>query len=197
MLWLLLMHRRFCMKWNILAINLKVTSFYALIECSNACFSQILIFLVYHFHNFSDDNSFFMYKKQPLLTTSLCTFSPIILIDNVIQSTCKVTQVTPVRKSGPENVCTNYRPISVLSPLNKIFEKLLYDRLYHYVECKNMLSKHQYGFRAKVTTEFAIYDIVVNVWLPCPCHVVASAILQSLVVPLYSPRGCCVVLAVS
>ena len=40
-------------------------------------------------------------------------------------------------------------------------------------------------------------DGVVNVWLPCPCHVVAPAILQSLIVPLCSPRGCCVVLAVS
>ena len=36
-----------------------------------------------------------------------------------------------------------------------------------------------------------------NVWLPCPCHVVAPAILQCLIVPLCSPRGCCVVLAVS
>jgi len=72
----------------------------------------------------------------------------------------KCVQVTPIHKSGPENVCTNYRPISALSPLNKIFEKLLYDRLYHCVECKNMLSKHQYGFRAKVSTKFAIYDIV-------------------------------------
>ena len=50
-----------------------------------------LSFLVYHFRNFSDDNSFFMYKKQPLLSTSPCTFSPIILIENVIQSTYKVT----------------------------------------------------------------------------------------------------------
>ena len=38
---------------------------------------------------------------------------------------------------------------------------------------------------------------VVNVWLPCPCHVVAPAILKSLILPLCSPRGCCVVLAVS
>ena len=36
-----------------------------------------------------------------------------------------------------------------------------------------------------------------NVGLPCPCYVVAPAILQSLIVPLCSPRGCCVVLAVS
>jgi len=38
--------------------------------------------------------------------------------------------------------------------------KLLHDGLYHYVEFKSMLSKHQRGFRAKVTIEFAIYDIV-------------------------------------
>ena len=68
--------------------------------------------------------------------------------------------MTPIHKGGPENVCTNYRLISVLSPFNKIFEKFLYDRLYHYVECKSMLSKHQYGFRDKVSTTYAIYDIV-------------------------------------
>jgi len=72
----------------------------------------------------------------------------------------KCAQVTPIHRSGSEKVCTNYRPISVLSTLSKIFEKLLCDRLYHYVECKSRLSKHQYGFRAKVSTEFAIYDIV-------------------------------------
>jgi len=38
---------------------------------------------------------------------------------------------------------------------------------------------------------------VVNVWLPYPCHVVAPAILQSLIVHQCSPRGCCDVLAVS
>jgi len=38
---------------------------------------------------------------------------------------------------------------------------------------------------------------VVNVWLHCPCHVGAPALLQSLIVLLCSSRGCCVVLAVS
>jgi len=37
----------------------------------------------------------------------------------------------------------------------------------------------------------------VNVWLLCHCHVVVPSILRSLIVPLCSPRGCCVVLAVS
>ena len=31
----------------------------------------------------------------------------------------KSAQVTPIHKNGPENVCTNYRPISVLSPLKQ------------------------------------------------------------------------------
>ena len=55
-----------------------------------------------------------------------------------------------------------------------------------------------------VYTEQSVYTrasnffvLVVNVWSPCPCHVVVPAILQSLIVPLCSPRGCCVVLAVS
>ena len=105
----------------------------------------------------------------PVKILKLCSeiLSPFLakIINNCINQgiypqNFKCAQVTPIHKSGPENVCTNYRPISVLSPSNKIFEKLLYDKLYHYVECKNMLSKHQYGFRAKVSTEYAIYDIV-------------------------------------
>ena len=35
-------------------------------------------------------------------------------------------QVTSIHKSGPENVCTNYRSMTVLSPSNKIFEKLFW-----------------------------------------------------------------------
>jgi len=42
----------------------------------------------------------------------------------------KCTQVVPIYKGGPKDLCTNYRPISLLSPTNKIFEKLTYSRLY-------------------------------------------------------------------
>ena len=58
----------------------------------------------------------------------------------------KCAQVVPIYKGGPKDLCTNYRPIS-LSPKNKIFEKLIYSRLYTYLEQNNMLSSHQYGFR--------------------------------------------------
>jgi len=59
----------------------------------------------------------------------------------------------------------------------------------------------QNGFAGSRVSAIAFYflfrKVVVNVWLPCPCHVVAPAILQSLIVPLCSPHSCCVVLPVS
>ena len=42
----------------------------------------------------------------------------------------KCTQVIPIHKGGHKNHCTIYRPISLLSSFNKIFEKLIYTRLY-------------------------------------------------------------------
>ena len=57
---------------------------------------------------------------------------------------------------------------------------------------------HFYYFSClTVTYNVWVFGVVVNVWWPCPCHLVAPAILQSLIVPLCSPRGCGVVLAVS
>ena len=45
----------------------------------------------------------------------------------------KVAEVMPICKSGEQNICSNYRPISSLLQFNKIFEIILYDRLYFYL----------------------------------------------------------------
>ena len=75
----------------------------------------------------------------------------------------KCAQVVPIYKGGPKDLCTNYRPISLLSPINKIFEKLIYSRLYTYLEKNSMLSSHQYGFRMGLSTTLAIYDMQENI----------------------------------
>jgi len=76
----------------------------------------------------------------------------------------KCAQVVPIHKGGQKYFCNNYRPISLLSPINKIFEKLLHSRLYPHIEQHNMLSehRHQYGFRSGLSTSLAIYDIHEN-----------------------------------
>ena len=51
------------------------------------------------------------------------------LSEGVYPNSLKVAQVTPVHKKGDKSACTNYRPISLLSQFNKIFERVLHYRV--------------------------------------------------------------------
>ena len=68
----------------------------------------------------------------------------------------KLARVTPIPKGGDSTNAGNYRPISVLPILSKIFEKVVYKQLYTYFEQNNILYKHQYGFRRHRSTVQAI-----------------------------------------
>ena len=53
----------------------------------------------------------------------------------------------------------NYRPISILSPFSKVFERLIYDQLLSFVKKQNILYQFQFGFRKGYSTEQAILEI--------------------------------------
>ena len=53
----------------------------------------------------------------------------------------KVSSVLPLFKKGSKMMCGNYRPISLLSNISKLLEKLMYTRLYRFFE----LVQHYYG----------------------------------------------------
>ena len=59
----------------------------------------------------------------------------------------KIAKVIPIYKKGNHSDPSNYRPISILSNINKIFEKILHKRLYSYLDKFNILYKFQFGFR--------------------------------------------------
>lgn len=67
--------------------------------------------------------------------------------------------ITPVYKNGDKEEVNNYRPISVLSALSKIVEKLINCRLLKYFESFNILSANQFGFRQGKCTEDAVAAI--------------------------------------
>jgi len=77
----------------------------------------------------------------------------------VYRDILKTAQITPIQKTGSYEKCSNYRPISLLPPINKVFEKLLYGRLYSYLEHNKLLTDCQYGFRRVLSTELAINDL--------------------------------------
>lgn len=72
----------------------------------------------------------------------------------------KLAKVTPIFKSGSKTNPGNYRPISVLPVLSKIFERVLYNRLENYLNSNEILSNKQYGFRKKSNTLSATIDLI-------------------------------------
>ena len=72
----------------------------------------------------------------------------------------KHAKVVPVYKSDDDTEPGNYRPISLLSVFNRIFEKVMYNRLIAYVEKNYLLYKSQYGFCKKHSCHHALLEIV-------------------------------------
>jgi len=95
--------------------------------------------------------------------------SPLIYLCNKAMSSgifptwLKISQVIPIFKKGDKDKLTNYRPISLLTSFSKIFEKLIYKRLYSHMISNNILAKEQYGFRSNTSTEKAIYQLTNNI----------------------------------
>ena len=68
----------------------------------------------------------------------------------------KIAKVSALFKGGIESEADNYRPISVLPTLNKVFEKVLHNQLVTFLELHGVLSKQQFGFRKKHSTSHAV-----------------------------------------
>ncbi len=77
----------------------------------------------------------------------------------IFPSTLKIAKVTPVHKKESKIDHRNYRPISLLSVFSKIFEKLIYKRIYSYLDTKKLLYSKQFGFRGNHSTNHAIISI--------------------------------------
>ena len=58
---------------------------------------------------------------------------------------------------------SNYRPISLLTSFSKIIEKIIYKRLYSYLNDNNILVDDEYGFREKLSTETVTFTLLNNV----------------------------------
>ena len=68
----------------------------------------------------------------------------------------KVAQVTPIFKKGDAQHLDNYRPVSLLPIFGKIFEKIIYSRLYSFLSAKNVICSQQFGFRRNHSTVHAV-----------------------------------------
>ena len=75
----------------------------------------------------------------------------------------KVGCITPIFKGGDKNKINNHRPVCSLSPLSKIIEKVIANRMTNYLEDHDILSKTQFGFRKNMGTESALLNYIDNI----------------------------------
>ena len=78
----------------------------------------------------------------------------------VFPDALKIAKVKPLYKKGDNFCLNNYRPISLLPTISKIFERVMFTQLYSYLNANNLLSEQQYGFRSQHSTELACVKLV-------------------------------------
>ena len=79
-------------------------------------------------------------------------------------SKLKVAKIIPIFKKDDEHDFNNYRPISLLPSISKVFEKTIYTQLFQYLTVNSLLHANQYGFRAKYSTELALIELIDRIY---------------------------------
>ena len=82
------------------------------------------------------------------------------LLTGIFPDLLKIAKVKPLFKRGDTALLNNYRQISLLPTISKVFERVIYSQLYAYFNDNNLMSEQQYGFRAQHSTELASVKLV-------------------------------------
>jgi hypothetical protein len=83
-----------------------------------------------------------------------------VLFEGVFSDRLKYVTIVPVYKKGDKNIISNYRPISILTSINNIFEKVMYSRLLKHLNDNYIISNQQFAFRVNYGTENAIFRLI-------------------------------------
>lgn len=95
-------------------------------------------------------------NAAPELATPLARLFQLCFDKGHMPSMWKVANVIPCYKKGDKHVPSNYRPISLLSMLSKVMERLIYDAMWNHLDTHQLLSNRQFGFRAGHSTSDAL-----------------------------------------
>ena len=85
------------------------------------------------------------------------------LNQGIFPSALKFAKVVPIHKGDSLFEVSNYRPISLLPTVSKIFEKLMYSRLINFINKHEILYNKQFGFQKNMSTEYAVNTVVTNI----------------------------------
>ena len=85
------------------------------------------------------------------------------LAQGIFPSAFKTAKVVPIFKNESRILCNNYRPISLLSNVSKIIEKLMHKRLNKFLEQETCFYSLQFGFRLNCFTNNALMSVIESI----------------------------------
>ena len=100
---------------------------------------------------------------SPFISLVFCKILNLSFSSGIFPKNLKLAQITPIFKHGDKKLATNYRPISSLPYLGKIFERCMTNRLIKFIDKFDILSDRQFGFRQKRSTQDAIVDLLQDI----------------------------------
>ena len=103
----------------------------------------------------------FLLKNQIL--KQLANLFNLSFMTGVFPSVLKTAKVNPVFKKDSKLNYRNYRPIFLLSNIGNILEKLMYKRLYTFLDYNNIIFDLQFGFKQQYSTSHALVNITENI----------------------------------
>lgn len=99
----------------------------------------------------------------PYIHQSLTDLFNLCVETSSFPSELEIANVSHLFKDGEHNDKNNYRPISVIPTVARVFERLVYEQLYEYLNDNNLINTQQSGFRSLHSTLTALIDLT-NDW---------------------------------
>ena len=109
---------------------------------------------------FDDVSSNIVILNKNYISRPLIHIIKLSINEGIFPEALKLAKVCPIYKNNDQSEVSNYRPVSVLSVFSKIFERVIYNRIYNHFNENNLFYTKQFGFRKNHSTEHAIIEIV-------------------------------------
>ena len=99
---------------------------------------------------------------MPVICTPLTYICNLSLQEGVFPDELKIANVIPLFKNDDPELFNNYRPVSLLCTVSKLFEKIMYNRLLSFLDIYKILFSYQFGFRKHHSTYMALMTLMDN-----------------------------------
>ena len=98
------------------------------------------------------------------LTYPLTKLINLCFRSGLFPSSLKIARITPIHKKGSKDLAENFRPISSLPYLSKLFERCIANRLISFFDSTSLLSKFQFGFQRGKSTGDALRHLLKGIY---------------------------------